>query len=60
MSMSIGLAAFPADGQDTDALLSEADRRMYEAKNRKKTMLMGSSNDAADPATPDSPSLASK
>jgi diguanylate cyclase (GGDEF)-like protein len=39
MSMSIGLASFPSDGQDPDALLSEADRRMYEAKNRKKAML---------------------
>jgi hypothetical protein len=33
---------------------------MYEAKNRKKAMLMGSSNDATEPAAPDSPSLASK
>jgi diguanylate cyclase len=39
MSMSLGLASFPADGLDADALLSEADRRMYEAKNRKKAML---------------------
>jgi diguanylate cyclase (GGDEF)-like protein len=51
MSMSIGLAAYPADGLDADALLSEADRRMYEVKNRKKVLLQGASPD-------ESPSLA--
>ena len=59
MSMSLGLAAFPTDGQDADALLSEADRRMYEAKNRKKAML-SSSEEQAEPATPAAPSLATK
>jgi diguanylate cyclase (GGDEF)-like protein len=59
MSMSIGLAAFPFDGHDADALLSEADRRMYEAKNRKKAMLSGSASvESAEPVTPNPPSLA--
>jgi diguanylate cyclase (GGDEF)-like protein len=61
MSMSIGLAAFPSDGQDADTLLSEADRRMYEAKNRKKEMLKGSASDeSVDSVTPNPHSLASK
>ena len=60
MSVSLGLASFPSDGQDADTLLSEADRRMYEAKNRKKAMLSGGSPsvESADPVTPNSPSLA--
>ena len=41
MSVTTGLASFPSDGRDADTLLSEADRRMYEAKNRKKAMLSG-------------------
>jgi diguanylate cyclase (GGDEF)-like protein/putative nucleotidyltransferase with HDIG domain len=57
MSMSMGLASFPADGQDADALLSQADQRMYEVKNRKKAMLRGPVQEAADPAAS---SLASK
>ena len=61
MSMSMGLASFPADGQDTDALLSEADRRMYEAKNRKKAMLRSSTpEESADQVTPNPASLANK
>jgi GGDEF domain-containing protein len=61
MSMSMGIAAFPADGQDGDALLSEADRRMYEAKNRKKAMLGGSlSEEPIEQATPNPSSLVTK
>ena len=61
MSMSMGLAAFPGDGQDADTLLSEADKRMYEAKNRKKAMLRGSEPEesAVSPA-PDPVSLTHK
>jgi diguanylate cyclase (GGDEF)-like protein len=33
LSMSVGEAMFPADGSDAEQLLSEADRRMYQAKN---------------------------
>ena len=60
MSMSMGVAAFPADGQDADALLSEADRRMYDAKNRKKAMLRGSSEEPVEQAAPNPSSLAAK
>ena len=58
MSMSMGVAAFPADGQDPDALLSEADRRMYDAKNRKKAMLAGNSEEPVEQAAPNPSSLA--
>ena len=61
MSMSIGVAAFPADGQDADALLSEADRRMYDAKKRKKAMLGGSlSEEPVDQAAPNQSPLATR
>ncbi|HEX4595643.1 MAG TPA: GGDEF domain-containing protein, partial [Bryobacteraceae bacterium] len=60
LSISMGLAAFPADGQDADTLLSEADRRMYEAKNRKKALLRGDSlEEPLEAATPAPSSLAS-
>jgi diguanylate cyclase (GGDEF)-like protein/putative nucleotidyltransferase with HDIG domain len=36
LSMSIGQAFFPEDGQDAEQLLSEADRRMYKAKQLSK------------------------
>jgi diguanylate cyclase (GGDEF)-like protein/putative nucleotidyltransferase with HDIG domain len=36
LSLSIGHAMFPEDGVDADRLLSEADRRMYIAKQREK------------------------
>lgn len=35
-NLSIGLASFPADALDADSLVREADKRMYEAKWRKK------------------------
>jgi diguanylate cyclase (GGDEF)-like protein/putative nucleotidyltransferase with HDIG domain len=60
MSMSMGVAAFPADGQDADALLSEADRRMYDAKNRKKAMLRGTAEEPVDQVTTSPSSLAVK
>ncbi|MBV9768003.1 MAG: diguanylate cyclase [Bryobacterales bacterium] len=36
LSLSIGHAMFPEDGSDADRLLSEADRRMYAAKQKEK------------------------
>jgi diguanylate cyclase (GGDEF)-like protein len=60
MSVSIGLASYPMDGRDADALLSEADRRMYEAKNRKKAMLSGTPAESAAQVTPRISSLASR
>ncbi|MDP2859051.1 MAG: sensor domain-containing diguanylate cyclase [Bacillota bacterium] len=35
-NLSIGVASFPADALDADSLVREADKRMYEAKWRKK------------------------
>jgi diguanylate cyclase (GGDEF)-like protein len=32
LTVSVGVAQFPADGQDAEQLLSEADRRMYKEK----------------------------
>ena len=36
LSLSIGHSVFPEDGVDADRLLSEADRRMYAAKQKQK------------------------
>ncbi|QGP94082.1 Diguanylate cyclase, GGDEF domain [Neomoorella glycerini] len=36
LSLSVGLARFPADGKDVDALLAVADARMYADKEAKK------------------------
>ena len=37
LSISAGLAVFPEDGNTYEALLSQADRRMYHDKNSRKT-----------------------
>jgi GGDEF domain-containing protein len=37
VSMSIGQARCPEDGQDSEELLAQADRRMYGAKQRRTT-----------------------
>jgi diguanylate cyclase (GGDEF)-like protein/putative nucleotidyltransferase with HDIG domain len=37
LSFSVGVAVFPIDGQDADALLSQADQRMYRAKHNQRT-----------------------
>jgi len=38
LSMSVGVATYPDDAADAEALLAEADRRMYKSKRlRKKT-----------------------
>ena len=36
LSMSVGVAIFPDDGVDAEALLAEADRRMYKGKRMRK------------------------
>jgi diguanylate cyclase (GGDEF)-like protein len=36
LSMSVGVAVYPADGADTQTLLAEADRRMYADKQKRK------------------------
>ncbi len=41
LSLSIGYAVFPDDGADADRLLSEADRRMYIAKQKEKLSVVG-------------------
>ncbi|HYL38573.1 MAG TPA: diguanylate cyclase [Bryobacteraceae bacterium] len=41
LSLSIGHALFPEDGTDADRLLSEADRRMYLAKQKEKLSVFG-------------------
>jgi diguanylate cyclase (GGDEF)-like protein/putative nucleotidyltransferase with HDIG domain len=42
IGLSIGHAMFPEDGVDADRLLSEADRRMYIAKQKEKMSVVGS------------------
>ena len=41
LGLSIGHAMFPEDGVDADQLLSEADRRMYIAKQKEKLSVVG-------------------
>ncbi len=41
ISLSIGHSMFPEDGADADRLLSEADRRMYVAKQKEKLSVVG-------------------
>ena len=40
LGLSIGHAIFPEDGVDADRLLSEADRRMYQAKQKQKLKMV--------------------
>jgi diguanylate cyclase (GGDEF)-like protein len=37
LSLSVGIAIYPVDGDDPKSLLSEADRRMYQAKEQHKS-----------------------
>jgi len=37
LSMSVGVAIFPADGRDAEALLANADKRMYQLKRQSKS-----------------------
>jgi len=41
LGLSVGHAQFPEDGTDADQLLSEADRRMYVAKQKEKLSVVG-------------------
>jgi diguanylate cyclase (GGDEF)-like protein len=41
LGLSAGHAIFPEDGVDADRLLSEADRRMYAAKQKEKLSMVG-------------------
>ena len=36
LSMSVGVAIFPADGRDVETLLANADKRMYQLKRQSK------------------------
>jgi diguanylate cyclase (GGDEF)-like protein/putative nucleotidyltransferase with HDIG domain len=38
LSMSVGVAIYPFDGSDMEALIAEADRRMYRLKNESKSL----------------------
>jgi diguanylate cyclase (GGDEF)-like protein len=49
IGLSIGHAMFPDDGVDADRLLSEADRRMYIAKQKEKLTVVGSRGFAFEP-----------
>ena len=40
LSLSIGHSIFPEDGMDADRLLSEADRRMYQVKQKQKLKMV--------------------
>ncbi|MFZ5479457.1 MAG: diguanylate cyclase [Myxococcota bacterium] len=42
VTFSAGVAAFPADGDDVDALLGAADRRLYEAKRTGRDRIVSS------------------
>jgi diguanylate cyclase (GGDEF)-like protein len=43
---SFGIAWFPVDGRDADALISTADARMYEDKARARTTRVAAAADA--------------
>jgi diguanylate cyclase (GGDEF)-like protein/putative nucleotidyltransferase with HDIG domain len=49
ISLSIGHSMFPEDGSDADRLLSEADRRMYIAKQREKLSVVAPRGFAFEP-----------
>jgi len=37
LSMSVGVAIYPADGRDVETLLAKADKRMYQLKRKSKS-----------------------
>ena len=50
LSMSVGVAIFPADGRDVETLLAKADKRMYQLKRQSKSEA-GQKKAAADAST---------
>jgi diguanylate cyclase (GGDEF)-like protein/putative nucleotidyltransferase with HDIG domain len=50
VSFSIGCAMFPNDGAQVEELLAEADRRMYESKDKHYLLLEGASAILPEPA----------
>jgi diguanylate cyclase (GGDEF)-like protein len=51
IGLSIGQSVFPEDGSDADRLLSEADRRMYIAKQKEKLNVVGSRGFVFEPTS---------
>ena len=52
LSLSVGIANYPADGADAEELLAEADRRMYKSKRlRKKSVAIEPEGGAAATVT---------
>jgi diguanylate cyclase (GGDEF)-like protein/putative nucleotidyltransferase with HDIG domain len=49
LSISIGHSLYPEDGSDAEQLVSEADRRMYSAKQQEKLKSVERSGDDFDP-----------
>ena len=46
ITVSVGVAIYPADGEDLDSLVKEADDAMYRAKKRGRNNFQGASNAA--------------
>jgi len=49
LSMSVGVAFYPVDGQDAESLIKEADRRMYRLKYESKSLSAPTTAFLADP-----------
>ena len=41
VTISVGVASWPHDGQGETELISSADRRMYEAKKKGRNLVVG-------------------
>jgi diguanylate cyclase (GGDEF)-like protein len=50
LTMSVGLAAWPGDGEDASSLLAAADSRLFEAKSAGRNRVVGPSPAAPPPA----------
>ena len=49
VTVSIGVAAWPVDGENVDAVLVQADRRLYEAKRKGRNRVVGPDNSRPTP-----------